>query len=182
MHKKGVKERIVAAASALFYSKGYNQTGINKIIEEANVSKDSLYRYFRSKEAIAVAYLEARHLNWMGDLQAFVTREDTNKEKVVASFDYLNQWLIKVDYRGCGFQNIIGDLPKDHIGISNQVLQHKNSLRTWLRALLKEDDVNNEAMADEVLVLIEGAIMLSQIQKDNWPIVMAKKNCVRLLL
>ena len=128
-----------------------------------------------------MAYLEARHLNWMGDLQAFVTREDTNKEKVVASFDYLNQWLIKVDYRGCGFQNIIGDLPKDHIGISNQVLQHKNSLRTWLRALLKEDDVNNEAMADEVLVLIEGAIMLSQIQKDNWPIVMAKKNCVRLL-
>ncbi|WP_394750206.1 TetR/AcrR family transcriptional regulator [Spongiimicrobium salis] len=182
MSKQGVKDRIVIAASILFYHKGYNQTGINSIIEEANVSKDSLYRYFRSKEAIAVAYLEARHLTWMGNLEAFVTVYDTNTQKVMGVFDYLNKWLTEVAFRGCGFQNIIGDLPKDHKGITDQVAEHKNALRTWVYTLLKNDKrADAGAMADEIMVLIEGAIILSQIQKDPWPIQVAKNNCVRLL-
>ena len=36
-------------------------------------------------------------------------------------------------------------------------------------------------LGDEVIVLIEGAIILSQIQKDAWPIHTAKRTCMRLL-
>ena len=61
MKREGVKERIITAASHVFYFDGYNQTGINKILKEAEVSKDSMYRHFRSKEDIAVAYLIGRH-------------------------------------------------------------------------------------------------------------------------
>ncbi|MFT6754704.1 MAG: AcrR family transcriptional regulator, partial [Urechidicola sp.] len=53
MRKQGVKERIIATASDLFYNQGYNQTGINQIISEAGVAKASLYQHFRSKEDIA---------------------------------------------------------------------------------------------------------------------------------
>ena len=69
MEKKGAKERIIEAASRLFYFKGYNQTGINQIIAEANVAKASMYQHFRSKEDIAVAYLIRRHAMWMGNLK-----------------------------------------------------------------------------------------------------------------
>ena len=180
-----VNERIIETASRLFYFEGYNQTGINQIIREASVAKASLYQHFRSKEEIAVAYLQRRHIMWMGKLSEFVVAEESGKEKVIGCFNYLAHWLTEVGFRGCGFQNIITDLPKDHQRIKNEVLLHKNELREWIQNHLKEDEkfLNTEVekLSNEVLVLIEGAIMLSQIQQDVAPIEVAKGACIRLL-
>ena len=185
MKKLGVKDRIVETASDLFYHNGYNQTGINQIIAEAGVAKASMYQHFRSKEDIAVAYLRKRHMNWMGGLQDFVASEKSNKQKLIASFDYLESWLTSVDFRGCGWQNIITDLPQDHDKIRNQAVLHKSDVRTWVHKLLMETDGYAEKQAeqvgDEVVILLEGAIILSQIQKDKWPIITAKRAAIRLL-
>lgn len=185
MKRLGVRERIIESASHLFYYNGYNQTGINQIIEEASVAKASMYQHFRSKEDIAVAYLKGRHIMWMGKLLDFVASKRSGKAKVIASFDYLNEWLNNVDFRGCGWQNIIADLPQDHDKIRDQVVLHKNEFRDWIHGLLEGEEGYSKKQAkqlgDEVLVLIEGAIILSQIQKEDWPIKTAKKACVKLL-
>lgn len=185
MKKLGVKERIIETASRLFYFNGYNQTGINQIIEEAGVAKASLYQYFRSKEDIAVAYLVGRHAMWMGKLNECVSRKDNKEGKIIGCFDYLSEWLGDVDYRGCGWQNIITDLPESHSKIRDQAILHKNELRDWIHNILisedKYDDKEAKELGDEILILIEGAIILSQIQKNEWPIKVAKRACVRLL-
>ncbi|MBV1922704.1 MAG: TetR/AcrR family transcriptional regulator [Flavobacteriaceae bacterium] len=185
MKKLGVKERIIEAASRLFYFNGYNQTGINQIIAEANVAKASMYQHFRSKEDVAVAYLIARHAMWVGKLNESVSSQNTPKGKVIGCFDYLSEWLNEVNFRGCGWQNIITDLPNDHTKIKDQAILHKNDVRKWIHNLLIEEDQYSEETAkelgDEVVVLIEGAIILSQIQKDEWPINVAKKACKKIL-
>jgi len=185
MKKLNVKERIIEAASHLFYFNGYNQTGINQIIAEANVAKASMYQHFRSKEDIAVAYLIRRHTMWMGKLKDCVSVQNTSKGKVIGCFDYLIEWLNDVDFRGCGWQNIITDLPEDHDKIKTQAILHKNDVRTWIHELLKSEDqysnIEAEELGDEVLILIEGAIILSQIQKNEWPIKTAKRACIKLL-
>ncbi len=185
MKKLGVKERIIETASDLFYNQGYNQTGINQIIAEAGVAKASMYQHFRSKEDIAVAYLVKRHGMWMGKLNDCVSKENTSKSKVIGCFDYLIEWLTEVNFRGCGWQNIITDLPAGNDKIKSQAVYHKNELRRWIQELLgKEDQFAQEdvdELGDQVLILIEGAIILSQIQKDNWPILSAKKACVKIL-
>ena len=185
MKKLGVKERIIETASRLFYFNGYNQTGINQIIDEANVAKASMYQHFRSKEDIAVAYLIKRHTMWMGQLNEFVSIQNTPKGKVIACFDFLAKWLEEVNFRGCGWQNIITDLPEDHHKIRQQAILHKNDVRQLIQNLLKaeeqyEDDQALE-LGDEVLILLEGAIILSQIQKNDWPIKVAKKACIKIL-
>lgn len=43
------RERIVSNAMVFFHRQGYNNTGINQIIDKANVSKTSFYQYFKSK-------------------------------------------------------------------------------------------------------------------------------------
>jgi len=185
MKKTGVKERIIETASDLFYHNGYNQTGINQIISEAGVAKASMYQHFRSKEDIAVAYLIRRHAMWMDNLNDCVSVQNTSKGKVIGCFDYLTEWLSEVNFRGCGWQNIITDLPKDHDKIRNQAVLHKNDVRVWVHELLKEDEEYNndqaEQVGDEVIILLEGAIILSQIQKDDWPIKAAKSAAVKLL-
>jgi len=186
MRKLGVKERIIETASNLFYNQGYNQTGINQIISESGVAKASMYQHFRSKEDIAVAYLIARHTMWMGKLNTCVSSQNTSKGKVIGCFDYLMEWLTDVDFRGCGWQNIITDLPSGHDKIKTQAVLHKNDVRKWIHNLLKQvseySDHQAEELGDEVLILIEGAIILSQIQKDDWPIKVAKKACIKLLI
>lgn len=185
MKKLSVRERIIETASRLFYFNGYNQTGINQIIEEANVAKASLYQHFRSKEDIAVAYLIGRHAMWMGKLNDCVSKKNHKEGKIVGCFDYLSEWLNEVDFRGCGWQNIITDLPEDHVKIRDQAILHKNELREWIHNVLKEEkkysDTDAYNLGDEILILIEGAIILSQIQKSDWPIKVAKRACVRLL-
>lgn len=185
MKKTSVKERIIETASDLFYFKGYNQTGINQIIEEASVAKASLYQHFRSKEDIAVAYLQRRHIHWMSALTDFVSQEPTNTGKILAAFDYLQHWLKEVNYRGCGFQNIICDIPEDQQKIKDQVLKHKNDVKEWIYDLLKTDGIYTkqkaESLGNEVLVLLEGSIILSQIQKNDWPITAGKNAGIKLL-
>jgi len=185
MKKLGVKDRIIETASELFYYAGYNQTGINQIIAEAGVAKASMYQHFRSKEDIAVAYLKQRHSNWIGNLFDFIADNKTVSTKIIGCFDYLDHWLTAVEYRGCGFQNIFIDLPKDQQKIKDQVVLHKNELRTWIHALLLEEGRYNSKEArqlgDELLVLMDGAIILSQIQHDSWPILSAKNTCKKLL-
>ena len=68
MEKKGAKERIIDAASHLFYFEGYNQTGINQILKESGSSKDSMYRHFSSKEEIAVTYLKKQAYHVDGEV------------------------------------------------------------------------------------------------------------------
>ncbi|MFD2568249.1 TetR/AcrR family transcriptional regulator [Pseudotenacibaculum haliotis] len=185
MKRPSVKERIIETASDLFYNKGYNQTGINQIIEEAGVAKASMYQHFRSKEDIAVAYLVRRHAMWMGKLNDCVKSQNTPKAKVIGCFDYIMNWLLEVNFRGCGWQNIIVDLPADHQKIRDQAVYHKSKLREWVHDLLKQEKQYSTEQAmqvgDEIIVLIDGAIILSQIHKDKWPIDAAKKACVRLL-
>lgn len=186
MKKLGVKERIIETASDLFYNQGYNQTGINQIIDQAGVAKASMYQHFRSKEDIAVAYLVARHAMWMGKLEKSVSSKKGSKGKVIGIFDYLMDWLNDVNFRGCGWQNIITDLPVDHDKIRDQAIFHKNELRDWVqKQLMAEATYTNKKakdLGDEVLILIEGAIILSQIQKDSWPIKAAKKACKKVLV
>ena len=183
--KPGVKQRILATAAKLFYFEGYNQTGINQIISEAKVAKASMYQHFRSKQDIAVAYLQERHEMWMGNLQNYVASKTAGKEQIIRSFDYLDDWLNEVGFRGCGFQNIITDLPKEQVKIPKVVVKHKRELTDWITKMLTVENKHNEQRINqlkmEIMVLIEGAIILSQINKDNAPILAAKRTCELLL-
>ncbi len=185
MRKLSVKERVIETASSLFYFNGYNQTGINQIIAESGVAKASMYQHFRSKEDIAVAYLQGRHIMWMVKLNECVDRVNHKNGKVLGCFDFLTEWLTEVDFRGCGWQNIITDLPKNHTKIMDQAILHKNEFREWIHNLMKEENIYTkdqaEKLGDEILILIEGAIILSQIQKNDWPIKRAKSAGVSLL-
>ena len=178
---QNVKERIMSTSAKLFYFEGYNQTGINKIISETKVAKASMYQHFRSKQNI----LQERHKMWMNMLLDFVVTKETGKEQIISCFDFLDDWLNDVNFRGCGFHNLITDLSKEQIKIPEVVIFHKNELANWIKTNLLQDShikaKEVESLNLEIMILIEGAIMLSQINKNNAPILAAKRTCEKLL-
>ena len=60
------RERLLDAAGRLFYADGIAATGINAITAEAGVARMSLYNNFASRDELMLAYIEARHQEWLG--------------------------------------------------------------------------------------------------------------------
>jgi len=164
------RERILDTAYRLFLGQGYNSTGINQIIEEADVAKASFYQHFKSKEDLCVGVLEKRHQYIEEQAQALSAQKRSNKMKVMASFDLIALLNEKEHFRGCAFLNILSEIPADNVKVRDVIHDHKSNIRQNFRNLL-----DNAELADHVYLLYEGAFVESQLYRDQWPVNRAKK-------
>jgi AcrR family transcriptional regulator len=57
-NKQKVTQRIIAVAVELFKTRGYHQTTIEDIAEQAEVSRRTLFNYFPSKEALLLPWAQ----------------------------------------------------------------------------------------------------------------------------
>ncbi len=57
--KKGARDRLLEAATALFAEKGYASTYVSEIVTRAGVTKPVLYYYFKNKGALFCAILDS---------------------------------------------------------------------------------------------------------------------------
>src|SRR5690348_13294799 len=74
--RRSPRERLLDAASELFYAEGIQSVGIDRVIERAGVAKASLYSTFGSKEELVRAYLDQRGERVMRRLRAGVDAVD----------------------------------------------------------------------------------------------------------
>ena len=58
------RERILASAYELFSERGIRAVGVDEVIAHAGVAKATLYRHFRSKDELSLAFLEHREQRW----------------------------------------------------------------------------------------------------------------------
>lgn len=161
------RERILRTTSRLFHGQGYNATGINQIIAEADVSKASLYQHFRSKEALCVAFLNLRHDFWFSALREFTDKAATAETKVQSAFHFLMVMNERENFRGCSFLNMVSEISEADVAIRAVIQSHKNDLRIFFRTILSE---GYSAIADHVYLLFESALVESQLFRDAWPV------------
>ncbi|WES97309.1 TetR/AcrR family transcriptional regulator [Chryseobacterium arthrosphaerae] len=173
---KSPRERIVDTTFQLFTKQGYNSTGINQIISEAEVAKASFYQYFKSKEDLCVEFLNVRHDYWFGELNRFLEKEKDPKSKTIKAFDFLVHMNAKENFRGCSFLNILSEIPMDNIKIFSVIQSHKADLRNFFLELL-----DNDKLSDHVYMLFESSIIESQLFRSNELIEKSKKIVTNLI-
>ncbi len=154
-------ERILAAASSLFYAQGIRTVGVDAIADAAEVTKKTLYDRFGSKDRLIAAYLEERNRQWHAFLDDQLARRKPvgPEEVILALFASLSEWMAE-SQRGCGFINASVELAApDHPAMPVIVGQKK-----WMRAefvaqasLAGFDQVDE--LADRLLLLHEGALV-----------------------
>lgn len=183
------RQRIIDTALDLFYRQGYLATGINQVIAEAGVSKNTFYYYFTSKEDLCVVYLQERHKLWMGWLMENIERYEAPYDRLMSVFEFIESWLNKCNFRGCAFLNIASEVPDINHRLRKEVVDHKNGLRTVLRRLLvdiqksdkKFSGMDVSFMSDALYVLFEGVISACQNYGDTKIVDAARKNFLKLL-
>src|SRR5215213_9939315 len=95
-----VRERLLAAADALFYEEGVNTVGIDRVIEQAGVAKASLYSAFGSKDELIRAYLAARLEARQARVAEALAGCETPRERLLAVYDVLGELFAESGYRG----------------------------------------------------------------------------------
>jgi AcrR family transcriptional regulator len=171
--------RIVETATRLFYSQGYNSTGVNQVIREAGVAKASLYQYFPSKEDLLIEYLRLTMINTSKLLAEAHQKHRAPKDKALSLFDFLLKITKQTGFQGCNFLNIAAEIPKDNRRVCSLIKEQKNQIRSIFKTILKP--ARKESLADEMYLLFDSALVASRVFNDSWPIKTARKAASKLL-
>ncbi len=152
-----MRERLLAAADELFYNEGVHTVGIDRVIENAGVSKASLYAIFGSKDELIRAYLERRHEARRRRIEEALARYDTPRDRLLAVFDVLDRRLSRSESRGCAFINASAE---SSIGSATE--QATKEYRAWVVELFTDQAraagaADPEALAAQLILLYDGA-------------------------
>lgn len=162
------KKKLLDATERLIYAGGICATGMDSIVKASGVARKTIYRYFRTKDALVAEALSKRDERWM---RWFITESEkggTPTGKLLATFDALEQWFFTPDFRGCAFINAAGEIGDANDPIRAVAKEHKVKLRDYLLQLTTEYGATNpEEMASEFLLLIDGAITVALVMNDR---------------
>src|SRR5882757_9515421 len=125
------RERLLAAATELFYAEGIHTVGIDRVIERAGVAKASLYSTFGSKDELVRSYLEGRAAARHERILKRIARHQDPRDRLLSLFDLLGELAADPAFRGCAFVNASAEGPRD----DSSVAQVSRASREWLRDL-----------------------------------------------
>ncbi len=152
------RERILGAASELFYRDGYHAVGIDMIVERSGVAKMTLYRHFSSKDELIAAYLERADVEFWDWLEAAIASVDDPQARIIAAFQATARLATDPRCMGCTFQAAASEYPAlDHPG-HEVALAHKRRVLDCLIALAHDAGLRDaDGLARQLLLLMDGA-------------------------
>jgi AcrR family transcriptional regulator len=167
---------VLDVASDLFYQRGITAVGVDTIVAASGVSKATLYRHYHSRDQLVVACLLEGDEVWRGWLLEGIERRASQPaEKLIAIFDWLGEWFASDGFRGCAFLNAAAELSPSHPA-HGLPLQHKQAVRKIIAGLAKDAGVRSpNQLADEYMLLIDGAIAHALLENSTKPATRAKR-------
>jgi TetR/AcrR family transcriptional repressor of lmrAB and yxaGH operons len=175
MHMKNLtkgeqtKRHLIGTAAKLFIRKGYSNTGINDILQEADISKGSFYFYFSSKKELGfeVANYYGKKIldNWLKPLSSkpwdvFVNRMISFMKRAESSGKYFGCPIVIL---GLDVVFIDEELSNAYASGINKLMEvFSNSLQVSGLAKVEADIAARKAFA-----LYEGHTVYYRISKDK---------------
>ena len=168
MPKSLKREEVLRAAERLFYHDGYHATGIDKILEEANTARMTLYKHFKSKDELLLAVLRRRSEAFRTWLQGSIeSRAAEPAGRLLALFDALEDWFATEEFAGCSFINATAEFADAETPPHQVAAAHKRMLRRYLGSLARASGATSpDELAAELLQLADGAIVTAQVTAD----------------
>ena len=184
--KEDTRRHIIQTASYLFYTKGYNLTGINEIIAEADIAKATLYSHFKSKEDICVAYLQFMNQQFLDDIKNYCLQKPQGVEQILAIMDFLADFYTTKEFNGCWCINTVAEIPSESVAIKAEIQTQKKLFLSLIEDLvasnLEVSKKETQTISKQVYLLYEGAVTESHLHNSEWPIEEAKSICESIIV
>ena len=158
------RERILAAASDLFYRHGIRAVGVEAIAEAAGTNKMTLYRHFDSKDELVAEYLRCLAADagrFWDELDA--AHPGDPRAQLRGWLAAMEAHVVDADQRGCALANAAIELPEKEHPARRVIEQFKIAQRDRLVGLCRATGIAEpEMLADELFLLLEGARVSAQ--------------------
>ncbi|MBI0098210.1 MULTISPECIES: TetR/AcrR family transcriptional regulator [unclassified Snodgrassella] len=157
--------RLIAdTAEQLFYQKGFGNVGVDEIRDQSGCSKTTLYKHFGNKDNLIFEVLKLRDLRFKQELTEAIADLD-QQQSIIHIFKWHLDWYNQDDFNGCLFVRAREEIHNDN-AIKELVMEHKEFIRNLIRDKLLPNP-QNEAITNQLMVILEGLSNISLIYKDN---------------
>jgi TetR/AcrR family transcriptional repressor of nem operon len=174
------KEDIVQAGLDLVLSKGFNATGVESILKQANIPKGSFYNFFSSKEEFGLAIIDKFVADRYEEIFPIFSDETLPPlKRIRKSFETI---IATFGDNDCSKGCLLGNLGLEMADHSENVRQRlEKSLLEWISGVSelllqaqKEQaiplDLNAEMLAENLVASFQGALLLSKVTKTLEPL------------
>jgi TetR/AcrR family transcriptional repressor of nem operon len=174
------KDDIVQAGLDLILSKGFNATGVEAILKQANVPKGSFYNFFSSKEEFGLAIID-QYVAEVGEIFHTIFTDESLPplERVKKSFEARIARFEDYDCtKGCLIGNLSLEMSDQYESVRERLVQ---SLQIWTKNLsglllqAQEEkaipaDMNADMLAENLIASFQGALLYAKVKKSLEPL------------
>ena len=174
------QQRILDSARELIFSRSYADVGVADICEHAGVKKGSFYHFYPSKQALAIAILDAQYIDFKKNLVSKAFAEDVPPlARLVRFTEIAYQFQKQLNVQtghvlGCPFGNLANELSTQDEPIRVSIQQVFAKLQNHICAVLsgaKEvgdlaQEIDADATAQAMLAYFEGVLLLAKNQNE----------------
>ena len=159
------RDQLVQRALQVFYQGGFHAVGMDRLAKETGVSKTAIYKHFRTKDDLILATLRLRDenfRNWM--IRGIEEEAETPEARLYAIFDVLGQWFAEPQFRSCMFIKASSEYQDRKHPVHAISAEHKRLIHRYFEGLAEKAGATEpSALADKLLLLKEGAIVLAHL-------------------
>lgn len=163
------RKYIAEIAEELFKKYGYDNTSMDDVAKESEYSKTTLYKYFKSKDELALLVYRKIHLEKMSVLREFIDKGKTGADKLYQfAQGYIKffsenpdalRFQLAWDYKGLDKQNIGKEMVEEVFSAYDLDLKYLDNIIV----LGKQDgsfreDLDNEAVLDMYYLLLRSLL------------------------
>jgi TetR/AcrR family transcriptional regulator, transcriptional repressor for nem operon len=172
------RQRIIVAAAELMFEQGVAGTTTEQVRAAAGVSSSQIYHYFADKQALVLAVIEYQNETIVGGQEPMLATLDT-MDGLRAWADFLVEHQRQLHCRGgCPIGSLGSELaevdPEARVAVATAFKRWEVGIRGGLRAMHDRGelaaDVSPDALATSLLAGLQGALLLTQLQRNTAPL------------
>lgn len=165
-----MRERLVAAGLDLFYQHGFHAVGLDRVLMEVNTTKTTFYKYFESKDALALACIQHRDARWRLKFPALL-RERAGEDPIARLREVFNvwrDWFSDIHFNGCLFIHACSEFPSPNDPCHIAARDNVQAIRGIICGLAEEAGlIDPVEFTRRFSLLMQGSIVLEVIDREN---------------
>jgi len=165
------RDEALKRAMEIFWSHGYEATGITKLIEYMGIPRQSFYNTFGSKEQILFESIELYGVNLRQTLREVLGGARTPFEKIDRLFAMWEQ----MDTNGCFIGNCVAEFGTTHDTVAEMMAKQLQSIHRIFSDIFQDaidrgdlpTDRNAQIMANTMITYSQGLALINKTTIDK---------------
>lgn len=144
--KEYIREEVLEAATKLFWTKGFEGTSMNELVEQTGLNKHSMYSEFGEKEGLFLACIDYYAYESNKAVNEILTKHPLGLQNIENFFENRIEYAGKKDCKGCLLVNTVTEKEVVSEAVNERVKallsKHETLLYNCLKAAQNEGEIH----------------------------------------